>query len=80
MALTREQIRAWTIASCDAQGVAVGVSDPGIVTDVAVLLTGGRVARRPQGAATDPRSHPRQTGRTRDGSNATDGVPGPITA
>jgi hypothetical protein len=42
---TREQVAAWVKASCDRQGVPLVVTDPSVVADVAVLLT-GRVAQR----------------------------------
>lgn len=40
MALTREQVHAWLVDSCEAQGVPVTIEDPALVRDVVVLLTG----------------------------------------
>lgn len=40
--LSDEQVRTWVEASCRAQGIAVGVTDPRVVGQVATLL-GGRV-------------------------------------
>lgn len=80
MALTPDQIRAWTVASCADQQVPVAVTDAGTLRDVAVLLSAGRPRPVPQGAARPAPDYSRQTGRTRSGSNGTEGVPGPTTA
>ncbi len=37
--LTREQVAAWLVSSCAAQGVAVKVTDPQTLAKVAALLT-----------------------------------------
>lgn len=50
MALSPEQVRAWLVESCEAQGVPVTVDDPATLRDVVVLLTGragDRSASRP---------------------------------
>lgn len=49
MAANPEQVRAWLVASCEAQGVPVTIEDPATVRDVVVLLTGragGHSAKR----------------------------------
>lgn len=66
MALTPEQIRDWLVSSCERQGVPVTITDPRIVADVAVLLSGR--APRPPAGGTGGQS--RQTGETRSGSKA----------
>lgn len=38
MAVTREQLEAWLLASCADQGVPVVVSDPSVIADVVTLL------------------------------------------
>lgn len=81
---TREQVATWVKASCDRQGVPVVVTDPSLVADVVVLLT-GRVARASAVVACRaprcaPAGHDRQTGSTRAGSTLrAPGVPGRIT-
>lgn len=47
MAIDRDALRAWVVASCAAQGVEVLVSDPGVVARVGVLLGGREAARKP---------------------------------
>lgn len=47
MAIDRDALRAWVAASCEAQGLEVLVSDPGVVARVGVLLGGREAARRP---------------------------------
>lgn len=49
--LTPEQIRTWTVASCEAQGVPLAVSDPRTLRRVMVLLTGRPPQRAEHGAA-----------------------------
>jgi hypothetical protein len=56
-ALTDEQIADWLVASCQAQGVPVAVTDPAVVGRVAVLLTGrARRNGRSRPPAEDDRS------------------------
>lgn len=52
MALSRDEIRAWLVASCEAQGVPVTVDDPATVRDVVVLLTGRAGGHSAQRGAT----------------------------
>lgn len=49
MAIDRATVRAWLEASCMAQGVPVGVTNPAVVALVGVLLRGG-VQRDERGA------------------------------
>jgi hypothetical protein len=45
MGLTRGELAEWVRASCEAQGVAVFVTDAGVVARVSALLGGGTEAR-----------------------------------
>jgi hypothetical protein len=63
--ITPEAVRAWVEASCAAQGLAVAVTDLGVVADVAVLLgaasrpqAAGAPSRRPQQSDTPDRTEP----------------------
>jgi hypothetical protein len=63
--LTDDELAAWVAASCAAQGVPEKVTDPYLVAQVGVLLTGrgGRTApARSAGGAHRPDGHSRQTG------------------
>lgn len=80
--LTDEQVAAWTVASCEAQGLPVAISDPTVVDQVAVLLT-GRSGRRPpeRAGALAGRSQPPDRAdtvgvedATSDGGRSDDGV------
>lgn len=52
-----DQVADWVRASCEAQGVPVVVSDPGVVSNVVALATGrvaGPADRKPSGADAGP--------------------------
>lgn len=45
VAMTPQELAAWVARSCEAQGVAVQVSDPATIAAVVVLLRGGAAGR-----------------------------------
>ena len=56
-AVTDAQVAAWTTTSCQAQGLAVTVTDPIVIGQVAVLLTDGAARGAPvRGDARNRRS------------------------
>ena len=58
MAIDRVAVRAWLEASCAAQGVPVGVTNPAVVALVGVLLRGG--VQRDERGAPDAAHRPSQ--------------------
>ena len=57
MGVSREAVAAWLRASCAEQGVPVLITDPHVLADVAVLLSGQGVpgsARRPARVSDSP--------------------------
>jgi hypothetical protein len=47
VAIDRDALRAWVVASCAEQGVEILVSDPGVLASVGVLLGRRDAARKP---------------------------------
>ena len=56
--VTGDELAAWVTASCLAQGVPVKVTDPYVLAQVGVLLTGRPGAPHPRGAREERTGRP----------------------
>jgi hypothetical protein len=75
MGVTPEQVAAWLAASCAEQGLSVVVTDPHVLSDVAVLLSAQAVPRSARSAG---RGRPVGPSKPPDGSHS-GGVQGATT-